>query len=383
MGDEENKSGGFRHAVRNPWLWVGVIAVVLMLGAEMVASRFLKSAEAESAQSEQAPVAAPGFVLRDQQGATTSLAQFRGKVVALTFIDPECTQLCPLTTHSMVQALKILGPAAASRVQLLGIDANPQKTKVTDVADYTRTHQLQGRWRFLTGPLPELKKIWREYHVYVAVVNNDIQHTAVVILIDPEGNERSVYSTPMSYSAVGDQAQTLAQGIASLLADRPAVPADSGPVQQVQPPPASITTLRLTALGPKSQPVVLGNDHAHLVVFFAGWLGQNSNLTKDLGALDSYSAMAQRRGWPSPVAVDVLPTESSPAEARKELDPVAATLRTPIVEDVSGRLADDYHVGDLPWFVLTTDSGKILWRHDGWLSSAALNKQTRAALTKG
>jgi hypothetical protein len=222
--------------------------------------------------------------------------------------------------------------------------------------------------------------------VYVAVVNNDIEHTAVVLLIDQKGNERGVYSTPMSYSAVGDQAQTLAQGIASLLPGHPAVPgesADSGASQQPEEPPKPIATLRLTALGSKPQPVVLGSDHAHLVVFFAGWLGQDTNLSKDLAPLDSYSAMAQQRGWPSPVAVDELTTESSAAEARKELDPLAATLHTPIVEDATGRLADNYNVGDLPWFVLTSASGKILWRHDGWLSSAALNKATHAVLSKG
>ena len=71
--------------------------------------------------------AAPGFVLSDQQGRLTSLAQFRGKVVVLTFIDPECTQICPLTTRSMVEALKLLGPAAASKVELLGVNINAQK----------------------------------------------------------------------------------------------------------------------------------------------------------------------------------------------------------------------------------------------------------------
>ena len=72
-------------------------------------------------------IPAPEFVLRDQQDQSTSLAQFRGKVVVLTFIDPECTQICPLTTQSMAEALKILGPDAASQVQLLGIDANPSE----------------------------------------------------------------------------------------------------------------------------------------------------------------------------------------------------------------------------------------------------------------
>jgi len=61
---------------------------------------------------------------------------------------------------------------------------------------------------------------------------------------------------------------------------------------------------------------------------------------------------------------------------------LVAKLHTPIVEDTSGRLADGYHVQDLPWFVLNSASGKILRQHDGWLSAAALDKQMRAALPR-
>jgi hypothetical protein len=78
----------------------------------------------------------------------------------------------------------------------------------------------------------------------------------------------------------------------------------------------------------------------------------------------------------------VLPTEPSAAAAQQELTPLAAKLHTPIVQDTSGKIADDYHVDDLPWFVLSTDSGKILWTHDGWLSAADLNRQVDAALKK-
>ena len=56
-----------------------------------------------------------------------SLSQFRGKVVILAFVDSECTTVCPLTTVSMVEARQMLG-AAGSKVQLLGVDANPQAT---------------------------------------------------------------------------------------------------------------------------------------------------------------------------------------------------------------------------------------------------------------
>ncbi|MGH9562336.1 MAG: SCO family protein, partial [Terracidiphilus sp.] len=99
---------------------------------------------------------APNFHLLDQSGRQTSLEQFRGKVVLIAFVDSQCTTICPLTTESMMKAMRLLGPAAAD-VQLLGINANPLALKVSDVAAYTRAHDMQGRWRFLTGSLPQLK----------------------------------------------------------------------------------------------------------------------------------------------------------------------------------------------------------------------------------
>jgi cytochrome oxidase Cu insertion factor (SCO1/SenC/PrrC family) len=377
--------------LRDPWLLLIAMCTIVALIAGVVTTRLLISmrnapAVQNAGQSTGPGTAlnepAPGFTLRDQQGHTTSLDQFRGKVVVLTFIDPECTQLCPLTTRSMVDALQILGPAAAAHVQLLGIDANPLKTKVSDVADYTRTHELEGRWRFLTGSRAQLESVWKDYHVFVAVKNNDIEHTAVVFLIDGKGNERDVQSTPMSYEAVGDDAQALAAGIARLLPGHPAVAAPDQAAEQPDQPPGGITTVKLTSLGPKPEQVVLGSAHPHLLLFFAGWLGQGPELNKDLAALDSYAAVAEERGWPSPVAVDILTTEPSVAEAQKALTPLAAKLQTPIVEDASGGLADDYHVDDLPWFVLNSASGDILWSHDGWLSGTDVERQVSAALAK-
>ena len=363
---EQKNPKTFVPVFRENWLLIIISSALLAVGATL----FLMQRRREAG-----PVA-PAFVLRDQQNRLTSLAEFRGKVVVLTFVDPECTQMCPLTTESMVEALKLLGPAAASHVQLLGVDVNIEKAKVVDVADYTRAHELQGRWRFLTGSRAQLESVWRAYHVYVAQSNGDVEHSTAVYLIDGSGHERFQYSTPMNYQAVGDQAQELAKGIAQLLPSHPAISLPS----QASGQPEQQPNLTLSPLGATRQPVVLGDSRPHLMLFFAGWLGSSADLAKNLAALDSYAAVAQRRDWPSAVAVDELTIEPSPAEARQTLTPLAGTLHTPIVEDASGWLADHYDVGDLPWFVLSSSSGKILWSHDGWLSSADLNRDVRSAL---
>ncbi|MGH9718192.1 MAG: SCO family protein [Candidatus Acidiferrales bacterium] len=322
---------------------------------------------------------APNFVLRDQLGRETSLAQFRGKVVLIAFVDSHCTTICPLTTESMVEALRLLGPAAAD-VQLIGINANPLALKVSDVASYTSAHQMQGRWRFLTGPLPQMKKVWRDYHVYVAAINNDIDHQPAMVLIDTVGREHKVYMTQMSYEGVAPQAQVLADDIAKLLPGPPTA-AQEVSLKYVQPlqPEA---TVKLKPVIASKQVVEIGGAHAHLLLFFASWLDQGANVKTKLGELDRYAVAARKKGYPSPVAVDELPTESSAASARTALTSLASGIRIPVVEDTKGRLGDGYQVEDLPWYSLSSPAGKILWSHDGWLSPAALEKQVGAAMAK-
>jgi cytochrome oxidase Cu insertion factor (SCO1/SenC/PrrC family) len=325
-------------------------------------------------------VPAPGFALLDQRARTTSLAQFRGKVILLAFVDSQCTTICPLTTQSMLEALKLLGPASR-QVQLLGVNANPLVTRVADVAAYTRAHDMQGRWRFLTGSRDQLAQVWRAYHVYVAAIHNNIDHEPIVYLIDGRGREQTIYLTKMSYEGVAQQAQLLANAVAGLLPGHPAVRqlVSLRYVPTLKPS----ETVRLTNLGRGAPTVVLGPGQPHLLVFFATWLRESSNLAASLAVLDRYTAVAKRAGWPAPVAVDELPSETSPAAAQRQLVRLGEKLDFPIVEDVSGRLADGYGVLDQPWYALTSSSGRIVWRHDGWLPLTDLTRHVQAALSRG
>jgi cytochrome oxidase Cu insertion factor (SCO1/SenC/PrrC family) len=51
---------------------------------------------------------APDFHLRDQNGHWRSPGQLRGKAVLLAFVDSLCTRICPLTSESMVRALRLI-----------------------------------------------------------------------------------------------------------------------------------------------------------------------------------------------------------------------------------------------------------------------------------
>jgi len=50
-----------------------------------------------------------------------------------------------------------------------------------------------------------------------------------------------------------------------------------------------------------------------------------------------------------------------------------------VAADPAGRVADGYGVQDQPWFVLTSATGKVIWKHDGWLGIRALEAAARRA----
>jgi cytochrome oxidase Cu insertion factor (SCO1/SenC/PrrC family) len=304
---------------------------------------------------------APGFRLVNQFGQPMSLSQFRGKVVLLGFEDSECTTVCPLTTQSMVFAKELLGKAGSS-VQLLGVDANPGAVAVSDVLSYSRAHGMVNQWSFLTGPLPQLKKVWADYHIAVQVQSGQIDHTPALFLIDQQGRLRKVYLTQMAYTGVGQSAQVLARDIAALLPGHPKLASEQSLAAIAGLGPAT----RVSLPAADGEPVALGPGEPRLLVFFASWLGETSDLKAQLSALNAYVAAAKSRKLPALTAVNETVTEPSRAAAVAFLAS-AGPLKYQVALDETGRLADGYGVQDQPWLVLVNAKGAITWSHGGWL----------------
>jgi cytochrome oxidase Cu insertion factor (SCO1/SenC/PrrC family) len=163
---------------------------------------------------------APDFRLVNQFGQRMSLSQFRGKVVVLSFDDAVCTTVCPLTTTEMLEAEQLLGNAG-NLVQLLGVDANPDATAVSDVMAYSRAHGMVNRWDFLTGTKAQLHAVWKAYAIYSQIKRGVVDHTPALYVIDRSGREQRLYLTQMKYASTWQQAQILAQEVSRLLPGQP------------------------------------------------------------------------------------------------------------------------------------------------------------------
>jgi cytochrome c biogenesis protein CcmG/thiol:disulfide interchange protein DsbE len=324
--------------------------------------------------------AAPAFTLTNQSGQPVSLSRFHGRVVLLAFTDSQCTTVCPLTTSEMLEAKRLLG-AAGNDVQLLGIDANPDARSVKDVRAYTLAHAMSGQWQFLTGSLAQLRRVWGAYHIAVQIEAGQIDHTAALYAIDAHGRLAKLYVTEMAYAGVQQQAQILAEELASLLPGHPQVHSHLryspiptiGPADGARLPLAEGGTLELGA----GQP-------ARLYLFFATWDSEVSNLATELQALGGYAAQASAAHLPALAAIDEATVESSPTALPRFLKSLRHPLAYPVAVDGSGRVADGYDVEDQPWLVLVSPAGRMLWHYDvsssGWPSTSALQADVRAAL---
>ena len=321
---------------------------------------------------------APDIKLVNQFGQPMSLSQFRGRVVMLSFEDSQCTTVCPLTTQSMVLAKEMLGKAGNS-VQMIGVDANPDAIKVSDVMDYSRVHGMINQWDFLTGSLAQLKSVWKSYNVAVQIESGQIDHTPALYVIDQQGGLQKVYLTQMAYSSITQSAQVLATEVASLLPSHPklsnlqslgTIPAQT-PAAAVSLPTASPAAGGTGAASAAT--VTLGPGQARLVVFFATWLTETSDLNSELTSLNAYAKAAASKHLPALTAVDETVTEPSTAALRTYLHQLGP-LSYPVALDETGRVADGYGVQDEPWLVIVNKAGKITWQHDGWVSLASLEK---------
>ena len=149
---------------------------------------------------------APGFTLTDQDGRALSLSSLHGKVVVLEFMDPHCTDICPIVSQEYVDAYRDLG-ALAGRVVFAAVNVNQYHAAVSDMLAYSREQRLTTipSWHFLTGPVPDLRKVWDGYEIAVRAPSPDadIVHTSAVYFIDPAGRERFVAAPMVDHASSG------------------------------------------------------------------------------------------------------------------------------------------------------------------------------------
>jgi protein SCO1/2 len=132
----------------------------------------------------------PDFSLVDQTGAPIRLSQFRGKVVALTFMYTKCPlpDYCFRLNNNFGNLQRRFAAQLGKKLVFLSLSFDPVHDQPAVLADYARTWNANAKgWHFLTGPLPQVEQVCHEFNLNFWEEMGMITHTLHTVIIDRQG----------------------------------------------------------------------------------------------------------------------------------------------------------------------------------------------------
>lgn len=156
------------------------------------------------------------LALRDHNGKPVTLDSFKGKAVVLFFGYTHCPDVCPTTLSDLKAALKLLGPKAAGRVQVLFVTVDPERDTPEVLRQYVP--YFDPSFLGLTGTPEEVAEAAREFKVHFSKHTESgasgylMDHTAASYILDPQGRIRLFWPYGMpSADMAHDLSQLLEQ----------------------------------------------------------------------------------------------------------------------------------------------------------------------------
>jgi protein SCO1/2 len=142
----------------------------------------------------------PDFALVNQDGQPISLAQYRGRALALTFIYVRCPlpEFCPLLSKNFAAIEQELGadPELRDRTRLLSISFDPENDTPEVLKKYADTYRPPGtppdHWQFATGTSPQVAAVTGFFGLTFAE-GRQVDHSLRTIVIRPDGRVHRVY----------------------------------------------------------------------------------------------------------------------------------------------------------------------------------------------
>lgn len=131
--------------------------------------------------------------LTGHDGKPHSIADFRGKVVVVSFGFTHCPDVCPTTLSDLATAVKQLG-ADASRVQVLFVTVDPQRDTKELLGQYVPA--FDPAFLGLYGDEAATERVKKDFKVYAQArpgkpgESYTVDHSAHIYVLDREGKLR-------------------------------------------------------------------------------------------------------------------------------------------------------------------------------------------------
>ena len=181
------------------------LAIVFLFAAFSGGAVFLYLAlfggKAEPAYATVLPITKPlpEFSLTDHEGQPFDRNSLRGDWHVLFFGFTHCPDICPATLQQLSIARERVTSAGGAFPEIILVSVDPERDPPATMAAYVANFGdgVSG----VTGSLDELTKLTGGLGIFFAKSDGSgdaysVDHSAAVLVIDPDGNWNSVFSAP-------------------------------------------------------------------------------------------------------------------------------------------------------------------------------------------
>lgn len=186
-----------------------LVAVVAVAAGLIAANRWMQStSEYQALQAFPAPRAVADFALETAAGEPFSLDDMEGRWNLLFFGFTNCPDVCPDTLAMLDQSMQQLTLMRREKLpQVVFVSVDPERDRGESLAEYVSW--FNSDFVGVTGPEPQLVALTRQLGVayFREAPDEDsgfynVDHSAAVILVDPEGRLFGRFAHPLDPALV-------------------------------------------------------------------------------------------------------------------------------------------------------------------------------------
>jgi protein SCO1/2 len=142
----------------------------------------------------------PEFSLLNQHGEAIGRDVFEGQWDLLFFGFTQCPDICPLTLQVLANAQQQLADAGQEPLpRIVFVSVDPKRDTPDVIGEYVA--HFSNNSLGITGSLDEIRKLTNGLGIFFEKEGSDeenysVAHSAVVLVVDPNGRFHSLFGTP-------------------------------------------------------------------------------------------------------------------------------------------------------------------------------------------
>ena len=130
----------------------------------------------------------PEFDLQRYNGGRVSTGDLRARVVLLTLLDSQCTDVCPVLASVIARTIDRLSAEERPEVRAIAVSGDPVEDTPGSVRRFLAAQRARGRLDYLLGREGELRPLWTSLQLLPSLDTGlDTVHSAPLRIYDRAG----------------------------------------------------------------------------------------------------------------------------------------------------------------------------------------------------